>query len=803
MRLQAFQLRHLYCKQEQPLGRTSHSAMTIPLRAAACALVLGCLPVHAHSQDASTQPPRQFVQTCSLCHGNDAAGTDRAPALAGVAALRSMSDADIAQIISKGKGRMPAFPLPATDIDVLTRYIRFLNSSASDMKLVGDPKVGERLFFGDGHCSVCHMALGQGSNFGPDLSNVGRRLKLADLQQALIDPDYSITPGYGQVTVTLRNGTKLHGFARAQGSHDLVLQTSDGNLHLLGEGDYRAVVAEKAAAMPPFYGKADQQNDLVAYLSTLNGAGVGPLTGARADAQPPVLPAEIDKVVHPKSGDWPTYNGTLNGNRNSQLNQVNLTNASRLQLQWSYTIPYFGLETTPVVVDGVMYVTGTNQIDAISGRTGREIWHYERPKSPASSISGDAAIGVNRGVAVLGDRVFYLTDDAHLIALHRLTGALLWDVATPDAGAKGFFGGTAAPLVVGDLVITGVSGGDQGIRGFVAAYKVTTGEQVWKFYTIPKPGDTGPIADTWKGSALEEGGGATWTTGSADTDAGILYWPDGNPHPDTDGDRRLGANLYTNSDLALDLKTGKLLWYFQYTPHDLHDWDANQPLVLINAKWKGQDRKLLLHANRNGFFYVLDRTNGKLLLVTKMVDKLNWASGVDPQTGAPILLPANDTTEKGSVGCPAVRGATNWYSTAYSPVTGLYYVMTVEDCTIYRKADDGGYGRYIDPDNPAQKILRAFNIQTGKVAWQIVLPGPVQSNYSGVLSTAGGLLFFGESSGGFAAVNARTGKYVWHFETNHAIKASPMTYTIAGRQYIAIASGPNILSFALPQVPLP
>jgi alcohol dehydrogenase (cytochrome c) len=186
-----------------------------------------------------------------------------------------------------------------------------------------------------------------------------------------------------------------------------------------------------------------------------------------------------------------------------------------------------------------------------------------------------------------------------------------------------------------------------------------------------------------------------------------------------------------------------------------------------------------------------------------MVDKLNWASGVDPQTGAPILLPANDTTEKGSVGCPAVRGATNWYSTAYSPVTGLYYVMTVEDCTIYRKADDGGYGRYIDPANPAQKILRAFNIQTGKVAWQIVLPGPVQSNYSGVLSTAGGLLFFGESSGGFAAVNARTGKYVWHFETNHAIKASPMTYTIAGRQYIAIASGPNILSFALPQVPLP
>ena len=357
--------------------------------------------------------------------------------------------------------------------------------------------------------------------------------------------------------------------------------------------------------------------------------------------------------------------------------------------------------------------------------------------------------------------------------------------------------------MVGDLVITGVSGGDQGIRGFVAAYNATTGEQLWKFYTIPNPGDTGPIADTWKGSALEEGGGATWTTGSADTDAGVLYWPVGNPHPDTDGDRRLGSNLYTNSDLALDIKTGKLLWYFQYTPHDLHDWDANQPIVLVNTRWKGQDRKLLLHANRNGFFYVLDRTNGKLLLATRMVDTLNWASGIDQKTGVPNLLPANETTVKGSVGCPAVRGATNWYSTAYSPATRLYYVMTVEDCTIYRKADDGGYGRFLDPAHPAQKILRAFNIETGKAVWKIVLTGPVQSNYSGVLSTAGGLVFFGENSGGFAAVDARTGKYVWHFETNHAIKASPMTYTIGVMQYISIASGPNILSFALPQIPTP
>jgi alcohol dehydrogenase (cytochrome c) len=449
------------------------------------------------------------------------------------------------------------------------------------------------------------------------------------------------------------------------------------------------------------------------------------------------------------------------------------------------------------VIDGVMYVTGNNQVYALSARSGREIWRYERVKAQGSKISGDAAIGVNRGVAVLGDRIFYLTDAAHLIALSRLTGTLLWDVETPE-GAPGQYGGTAAPLVVGDLVVTGVSGGDNGIRGFVAAYKATTGEQAWKLMTIPKPGDTGPIAETWKGSALALGGGATWTTGSADVETNVVYWPVGNPHPDTDGDERAGSNLYTNSDLAIDAKTGKLLWYFQFTPHDLHDWDANEPIVLIDAKWKGQDRKLLLHANRNGVLYVLDRTTGKPLLATKMVNKLTWASGIDQESWSPNLLPANETTEQGVLTCPAVRGATNWYSTAYNPSTRLYYVMTVEDCTYYRKADDGGYGRYSNPEDPARKILRAFDIETGKAVWQVEMAGPVQSNYSGVLTTAGGLVFFGESSGGFAAVDARTGKYLWHFETNHPIKASPMTYEVNGKQYVAIASGANILSFALP-----
>ena len=274
--------------------------------------------------------------------------------------------------------------------------------------------------------------------------------------------------------------------------------------------------------------------------------------------------------------------------------------------------------------------------------------------------------------------------------------------------------------------------------------------------------------------------------------------PLGNPHPDTDGDERLGSNLYTNSDLAIDAKTGKLLWYFQFTPHDLHDWDANEPIVLADTKWKGQERKLLLHANRNGFLYVLDRTNGKLLLATQMVDKLTWASGIDQKTGAPSLLPANEPSRAGHGGLS--RGARRHQLVFHGLQPGHAALLRDDGGGLHHsiaRRRTAAIGRYNDPADPPQKILRAFDIETGKVVWQIVLPGPVQSNYSGVLTTAGGLLFFGESSGGFAAVDARTGQYLWHFETNHAIKASPMTYAIDGRQYVAIASGTNILSFAL------
>jgi alcohol dehydrogenase (cytochrome c) len=334
------------------------------------------------------------------------------------------------------------------------------------------------------------------------------------------------------------------------------------------------------------------------------------------------------------------------------------------------------------------------------------------------------------------------------------------------------------------------------LLGFLVAYKATTGEEAWRFHTVPKPGE--PAAETWKGRAMAIGGGATWLTGSYDAETGTLYWTVGNPFPATDADERGGANLYTNCVIALDVKTGKLKWYYQFTPHDLHDWDATEPMLLVDAEYRGRPRKLLLQANRNGFMFVLDRVTGEFLNAKPFVRKMNWASGYGPD-GKPRLLPGNNVTPAGVKGCPSVRGATNWYATSFSPDTKLFYVMAVEDCSIYRQTskDSQGYEGIRDPNDPGLKYLRALNIETGATAWEIPQQGPQEANYSGVLTTGGGLVFYGETGGGFAAVDAKSGKTLWTIHGNQPWRGCPMTYMLNGRQYIAVASGSNILTFAL------
>jgi len=504
------------------------------------------------------------------------------------------------------------------------------------------------------------------------------------------------------------------------------------------------------------------------------------------------------EIASPRRGEWPTYHGTLSGNRFSPLDQINAATIHRLAPKWMFTIQGAPrpLQMTPLVVDGVMYVTSVNEAYALDARSGRQIWHYSRPRTPG--LAGDAATGINRGAAVLANRVFMLTDNAHLIALHRLTGQLIWDVEMADSRQN--YGATGAPLVVNDLVIAGVSGGDEGIRGFLDAYRASTGERVWRFWTVPARGEPG--AETWSGAAIEHGCAATWLTGTYDPDAQLLYWPTGNPCPDYNGDERKGDNLYSASVLALDPNTGRLRWHYQYTPHDLHDWDANQTPMLVDVRFRGEPRKLLLQGNRNGFFYVLDRLTGSVLLAKPFVASVTWASAIGAD-GRPVATADSEPTRDGQRVCPAVAGATNWPSTAFSPLTGLFYLFAEESCAIYTKTDQrweagksfyGGVTRRAPGTSAAGRILKALDIQTGTTAWEIPVGGNIGG--SGLMATAAGLVFFGADEG-FIAVDAARGERLWQFTTNQNWKAGPMTYVVNGDQYIAVAGGSNVFAFSL------
>lgn len=520
------------------------------------------------------------------------------------------------------------------------------------------------------------------------------------------------------------------------------------------------------AGMPSFAGlPAKDLKELANYLRVLNmGTIAGPMAGTEPSRQISWGP--------PEPGDWLTYNGNYSGNRYSELRQIDTSNVSSLKLRWIFPIQYFGLETTPLAAGGVLYVTGPNQVFALDALTGSPIWHYSRPVS--SGMVGDAQLGTNRGVAILRDKVFFVTDNAHLLALQRANGKLLWDVSL--GGEHQNYGGTLAPLVVDDMVIVGVSGADEGIRGFVAAFRANTGALVWRYWTVPRNGEPG--VETWKLGESLIGGGSTWLTGSYDAPTDTLYWSSGNPYPDGDDRGRPGDNLYTNCILALDAKTGRLKWHYQFTPHDLKDRDATEPNVLIDTVYKGQPRKLLFHADRNGFFYVLDRTNGELLLAKPFLRRVDWAAKIGPD-GRPVVINPR--------GCPS--DAANWDSTAFSPETRLYYFMTLEECT----GKPTGY-----PDQTGQRFLRAVNIETGDIVGEIPQPGPARAKtWSGVLATAGGLVFYGQPNGGFAAVDQRDGKTLWQFPTNVRMKASPMTFSVSGNQYVAVAAGPNILCFGL------
>ncbi len=773
-----------------------------------------CLGLSAQTQDAGK---RQYAERCTGCHGADGSGGGHGPAIVGLAQPRAASASAVRDVILKGIPAlgMPAFQVSGDEASALAAYVMTLRTPAAPpagqpSPAPGDAAAGERFFNGQGNCASCHMVHGRGGILGPDLSAIGRDRRPAQIEQALRDPGAPLEAGRGRgarggrgavayhaVTVKLLGGATLRGIAKNESPFDLQLLATDGKLYLLNKDQLAGITREKSL-MPKVEASPGQVRNLVAYLSRLV-----PDAGAKATLAGGPLGAGLTyaDVARPKPGEWPTYHGNLSGNRFSPLDQINTANVARLAPAWMFPFPGAAraLENTPLVVEGVMYVTAVNEAYALDARNGRHIWHYSRPRS--QGLAGDAAGGINRGVAVLGDRVFMVTDNAHLFALHRLTGQLLWDVEMADSHQN--YGSTSAPLAVNDLVIAGVSGGDEGVRGFLDAYKASTGEHVWRFWTIPAAGEPG--AETWSGRAMEHGCGGTWLTGTYDPDSRLLYWPTGNPCPDYNGDERKGDNLYTASVVALDPATGKLKWYYQFTPHDLHDWDATETPMLVDAEFHGQPRKLLLQGNRNGFFYVLDRLTGKVLLAKPFVKKLTWASGIGPD-GRPKLLPGNDPTAEGTLVCPAVAGAANWPSDAYNPKTGLFYMFAEESCNIYSKNDlwweagksfYGGGTRRAPDENEESKILKAIDIQTGKTAWEIPdIRGGILG--SGLMATAGGLIFYGDDSGALVAADASSGKLLWHFHTNQGWRGGPMTYRLEGKQYIGVAAGSTILAFALP-----
>jgi alcohol dehydrogenase (cytochrome c) len=525
---------------------------------------------------------------------------------------------------------------------------------------------------------------------------------------------------------------------------------------------------------------------------------------------PCALPAQVssNRLIHSSDEpqNWLTYSGSYSSHRYSGLQQIGLANIKDLELKWVFQAQSLQkFESTPLVVDGVMYVTqAPNDVVALDPRTGRAFWVYHySPSSAVRLCCGQ----VNRGVAILGETLFMATIDAHLIAVDAKNGHPVWNTKVAEAAAG--YAMTLSPLVINDKVLVGVAGGEYGIRGFISAYEARTGKEAWRFYTIPGPGEHGH--ETWSGESWLHGGAPVWVTGSYDPDLNLTYWGVGNPGPDFNTSLRPGDNLYSDSVIALDPDTGQLKWYFQFTPNDARDWDAVQIPVLIDTNWNGTPRKLMLWGNRNGFFYVLDRSTGKFLLGRPFV-KINWASGLDEATGRPVLTPQ----PPGTPTYPSSPGGTSWYSPSYSPRTGLFYISTWEDVSnviqpiavAYKEGQSFTGGVVapgsLHPDIPGpintyteaagHGSVIALDPHTGEKKWSFEMH---DVNTSGILTTASDLLFVGGREGYFQVLNAESGALLWKANLGGLVSAAPLTYQVDGNQYVVIASGNALFAFGL------
>lgn len=733
-----------------------------------------------------------FVRNCSACHGDNAKG-GRGTDLTTGDWKHGGSDEELVRNITKGIAgtQMPAIPMPEADAKLIVAFLRTLGGKP-DERVDGDPERGRGLFFGAAGCSKCHMFGGQGGRLGPDLTQARGHLKVADLREAITKPGEKLVRGFETVQVRTKTGTSIRGVKRNDDTFSLQMMDTNEKIHLLAKRDLASFETPYVSMMPAYNG--GELNHLLAFLTRYEAAKLPPAPW-KPSADLNVTFARI-KNSKAEPHNWLTYWGNLEGHHNSSLKQITPANASQLRSTWAHQFGAGVNETTPLVVDGIMYVTGPlNDAAALDAKTGRVIWSYKRrlPK-----VASHCTVMTNRGFAILGDRLYLATLDTHLVALDAKTGNVIWDVAVDDY-TKGF-SITHAPLAIDGKLIVGVTSGECALYGWVDAFDAESGKKLWRTHAIAQEGD--PNRATWAGDSAKYGGSPTWTTGTYDVETDTIFWQTGNPGPDYDGTPRAGDNLYSCSVLALDSKTGKMKWWFQFTPHDVHDWDGNQTPMLIDAMVRGKKRKLLVTAQRNAFFFVLDRVTGEFI-TGKPFAKQTWAKGLDDK-GRPIVLPNTTPTPEGNYVCPDAAGSANWGAPSYDESLNLFFVSVREACAWYKSVTKDpvpgegytGGGQELDPKIGTPGAVRALEATTGTMKWNF--PLHTGSSATGVIATAGGVVFASSADGNLIALDSRTGRELWHYQTGANIKTGPITYAVDGKQYVAISSDATLFTFALP-----
>lgn len=757
---------------------------------------------------AITAGARVYEQACQACHGGEARGSERGPALSTGVFKHGSKDGEIFLNIRNGiaSTQMPPFKRLSTEqLWQIVSYLRSLSGAPVALntpRVTGNLALGEELFFGKANCATCHEINGRGAAIGPDLSAAGR-MSAEQLRQKIVDPNNATAPPGRRrrppriAIIKTKSGQQLRGLVRNEDTYTLLLTDANGQLQRLDKAQIAETKFEAQSLMPADYAQklsAEELQNLVAFLQDCTTRDLKKTVAAD-------IPGGLsyDRIANSQAEphNWLSYWGDYQGRHFSPLKQINPTNVAQLQARWAVQMPGDTLlEATPLVIDGVMYTSGMpGQVFALDARSGMQIWKYERKQKVVNPYESNR---FNRGVAVLGQRVFFGTLDAALIALDARTGLPLWEVQVADT-MEGY-SITSPPLALKDKIIVGVAGGEYGVRGFLDAYDPKTGKRLWRFNAVPGPGEFGN--DTWKGDSWKFGAGATWLTGSYDPELDTLYWTIGNPGPDMNAEIRKGDNLFTCSVVALDPNTGQRKWHYQFTPNDDHDWDANQDVILVDRVWQGRPRKLLIQANRNGFLYVLDRTNGQFLQATPYV-RQTWNDGFDAN-GRPKFLPNSGATPQGNEVFPSLVGGTNWQAPSYDPSSHWLYVFFAESGNRYVR-DNAPYeagkgywgGRTLPASGDNYAGVRALDTTTGAKQWEYRISQG--SLAAGVLATAGGVLFSASREGNLIALESKTGKPLWRFQTGGTIASAPMSYAIDGKQFIAMAAGGVLYSFALPE----